>query len=196
MIVLGIDQARRSGWAVHDGRKIVQSGFVYNTPGMIGVVELVKAHAGSGGISSVLVVYEDHSGIPLHAKTRFQGGQAPTRNTATILGMGAAWGRWETALDLAGHNPRLRICVAPADWRLRVLGLVPSASTERCKATAKAWASQAVQGNVEDDNEAEAIAIASWGALDGKARLEAQRQARRMKDYQKRQAAKQGGLPW
>ena len=195
MIILGIDQARRSGWAVFKGAGIVASGFVYDTPGMVGVLDVVKAFA-DGDMTRVLVVFEDHSGIPLSAKARFARGHAPQRNTATILGIGAARGRWETALDLADHPERLRLSVEPQDWRARVLGLVPSASTERCKQAAGAYASQLIARAVTDDNEAEAVCIACWGSLDGVASLERERMQRRMRDRIKRMAGKQRGLPW
>lgn len=204
MIVLGIDQAKRSGWAVHRAGVIAHSGFVHDTPGMVGVVELVKglaraepgAAAGQTPMVNVLVVFEDHSGISLHHKAKFARGHAPTRNTATILGMGRMYGRWELALDLVGHPERLRVSVEPRDWRGRVLGLVPSASTERCKDTAVAYASQLTGHNVGDHNEAEAICIACWGALDGMAGLERERARARMAARDKRSKAKQGGLPW
>lgn len=207
MIVLGIDQAKRSGWAIHNGLAahvtalqglnvpcpIAASGFVHDTGGLVGVIEMAKALAHG---SEFLAVFEDHSGIPLQAKAKFARGQAPQRNAATILGMGAARGRWELALDLAEHPERLRLEVTPRDWRGRVLGLVPSASTERCKATACVYASRLIGHQVTDDNEAEAICIACWGALDGLAQLSAVRAERNMKARLVKAARKQGGLPW
>lgn len=196
MLVLGIDQARRSGWAILAGPHpfvVKASGFVHDTAGIMGVVAMARSMAGS---SPFLVVMEDHSGIPLHAKAKFARGQAPKRNTATILGIGAARGRWEVALDLAQHPDGLRMDVEPCDWRARVLGLSLCASTVRCKAAAMEYASRLIGKPVTDENEAEAVCIACWGALDGIAQLNRDRRERNMKARMVRAQKRQGGLPW
>lgn len=200
MFVLGIDQARRSGWCIHTGdvgacrTAVLASGFVLDTGGIMGVVAMVKSMAGA---EPYLAVFEDHSGIPLHNKTRFARGHgAPQRNTATILGIGAARGRWEVALDLAEHPDSLRVSVEPCDWRGRVLGLLSSANPDRCKAVAVEYASRLIGHAVTDHNEAEAVCIACWGALDGKAQLDAAKRERNMRARMVRAQKKQGGLPW
>ena len=193
MIVLGVDQARRSGWAIHNGQSIVASGFVQDTSGMMGVIAMVQAFADG---SPYLAVFEDHACIPLSSKAKFARGQVPRRNTATILGMGASLGRWEVALDLSQHPERLRLAVEPNDWRGRVLGLLPSASTDRCKAAAMEYASRLIARPVTDHNEAEAICLACWGSLDGVAILNAERRHKRMRERIVRQQLKQRGLPW
>ena len=137
----------------------------------------------------LLVVFEDHSGITLTKGTRLEG--KPTRNTAAILGMGAARGRWEEALDRAGHSEARRLHVLPKHWRARVLGLGPAARTEVCKAKALEWASGTLFKALTDHNEAEAVCIASWGGLDGVAAWEAKRTRRRVEERARRTARKQ-----
>lgn len=195
MIVLGIDQAATSGWAIHVGGpkgRIVAHGVARTWEARADVLTQALERAG-GVIGEVLVVFENHAGISLSKGSREEG-KAPTRNTAVILGLGAARGRWEEALDRRGHPELMRLSVEPKAWRARVLGLALGASRERCKHAALEWASAALYKPIADDNEAEAICIASWGALDGVSVLEGRRRHARAVARARAHARKQKSL--
>lgn len=168
--VLAIDQARRSGWGVHDLTRIVLHGHAQTSVQRREALKRMRQLPGFD-LSHLLVVFEDHSTMPVtrNAKFNYQTREGPTRNTATILGMGAARGRWEELLDILEHPHAQRIQVEPCEWR-RVLGTRVNLGTEGWKAQACMWATGATGGRIEDDNEAEACVMATWGACDGLAR--------------------------
>ena len=129
MITVGIDQARRSGWGLADGRKLVASGVAIDHASRLAVLELARTRNG-GTLRGVLVMFEDHSGIPLGRLTRDdkhtarKSGRfgAPERSTASILGQGAAHGRWLELLDMLEHPKAHRSSIKPHVWRNK-LGL-------------------------------------------------------------------------
>lgn len=193
MIVLGIDQASESGWAVHTGPggRVVAHGVARTWQDRHAAIQCALDHAGSvGSAAELLVVFEDHSGISLKKGTRGK----PTRSTASILGLGAARGRWDEALDRVGHPDSKRIQVEPKDWRGRVLGLGEHASTDLCKKCACEWATRQLYEIITDHNEAEGICITCWGALDGLSVWQGRRNLERAKARGKKQAKKQGVL--
>ena len=150
MIVLGIDQAATSGWAIarraNGAAKVLESGTVRGAVARRDVI----ARAVSLG-EPLAAVYEAHT---------VGGGRH--WNPATILGMGDARGRWLEALELAGVPRRLCIGVEPYTWRAAMIG--------RHRLTSDAWKAQsmlACSGRgiaVASDDEAEAVLIALWGA--------------------------------
>lgn len=185
-VILAIDQAEHSGWCVHYAgvwhhgmaRKAVQRNQAVHVAFQI-------AHEAQ---AKLLVVLEDHSGMPLTRGTRFDqdrrrgsyAGHADViRGTATILGMGAAAGRWLEQLELMGHSPSWTMRVEPREWRAKLIG--NHGDSEAIKKRAIARASQTVGRAIEDHNEAEAIAIAEWAALDGVARFFGAREAERVR---------------
>jgi hypothetical protein len=198
MIGLGIDQATRSGWGIAVNRQVVRSGVASTHAERKAVVELARELAG-GDMRQVLVMLEDHSGMPLgrltHAdrNTPRKGRQAaPQRNTATILGMGAARGRWEAVLDDAGHPKALRDEVEPRTWRGK-LGIT-GRDTDDLKASAAALASAHMLKQVTDLDEAEGICIALFAGIDGIARNEARKASARTEARDKRGVKKQLAL--
>lgn len=118
-----------------------------------------------GSARDLWVVREDHSKVPARHG----------RPVATVLGLGAAWGRWETLLDLAHVAVSHRRSVAPAVWRRAVLGPgVDRLRGEQAKAKAVRWASAALGHEVEHDA-AEALAIAAWAGANLPLQIEYER---------------------
>lgn len=195
MIALGIDQASRSGWGISVNRQVVRSGVATTHAERKAVLQLAAELAG-GRMADVLVMFEDHSAMPLgrltHADrdTPRKGRQAaPQRNTATILGMGAARGRWEELLDQAGHPKALRDDVEPRVWRAK-LGIRGS-DTDALKREACAWASRHMLRDITDIDEGDGVCIAAFAGIDGIQRRDARLAAARTDARGKRQADKQ-----
>jgi hypothetical protein len=187
-IFVGLDQAECSGWCIVAQGAVQAHGVTKDHQGIVAVFETVQRLC-EGNLTRVLVVLEDHGGHLYNAGKSFQ------RNPKSLVTLGAARGWWEHEFGRAGHPESLCLRVTSADWRLRVLGARNSLGTERLKALAVQWAAGRALHPVSDDNEAEAIAIASWAALDGVARLEQRRTVGRIKARDKRGQAKQLGLP-
>jgi hypothetical protein len=172
--VFALDQAKRSGAAVHDVRakRIVMRTHTRSENPLTASHERRMFMRDMRSLpdfdwSRVLVVFEDHSTIPLE----FTRGKGPSAKKVvmgkkSILSLGATWGEWRELLNIVEHPPSQRILVEPKEWR-RVLSTGCNVGTEAWKAQAKMWASAVVGAPVEDDNEAEACGIATWGAFDG-----------------------------
>ena len=168
-VIVGIDQAARSGWAVHSGGQVRASGVARSARERLEVVQAALSAAG-GDTRLLLIVLEDHGKMPLSRRTQYDAAtkHAPSRNAATILGMGDARGRWREQFELVGVPLSHFVLVEPRTWRLAVFGRgAPSMGTEAAKELAVRWASQVRGEPIADDNEAEAIAMASWGAREG-----------------------------
>lgn len=167
MIVLGIDQGRRSGWGIVRGDHVVACGSATTPKARLHAVRGLLELARHGGWAPVAVL-EDHSKVPMTAGSRHKrdGGKV-TRGTAQLLGMGDARGRWLELLALHG----VRSCmVSPGLWRPAVLGIPKSTRTDPAKAAAVTWATRLVgsQGDGAGwslgEDECEALAIAWWGS--------------------------------
>lgn len=167
-VILALDQAEHSGFAMHNGRAVCEWGLAKS------------AHDRGAAISEafalrdkhearLLVFYEDHSEIP--AKVRWP--------TPVILGMGDARGRWLEQLELLGHPRSWVVGVTMKAWRARTIGT--HGGTDAIKGRAVRFASALVKTAVEDHNTAEAIVIAQWAALDGVARFFAAREMAKAK---------------
>jgi hypothetical protein len=188
-VVLGVDQASRSGWALHRTGKIEASGVCKNARERALVVEMALALAGSP--KALLVVLEDHTKMPLSRNTQFDSftKRAPSRNAAVIIGMGDARGRWREQLELAGVPLSHFLMVEPRVWRKAVFGGgASSMGTDQAKALAVSWSSQLCGRRIEDDNEAEAVAIASWGGRHGLFTFQASLHEAQVKGRTKRRA--------
>ena len=167
-VVLGVDQAACSGAAIHAGGRVVASGVTRNARERREAVTLALGLAGDP--RGLLVVLEDHGKMPLTRLAQFSAetGEPPSRNADVIVGMGDARGRWREQLELAGVPLNHFLLVEPRTWRQAVFGRGAHAlGTDAAKALALQWASQVRGERVADDNEAEAIAIATWGARNG-----------------------------
>lgn len=156
-IVLGIDQAARSGWAIARGDKLLTSGTVAitDTKGCQQALDLWQAQVlaadGQG-----FVWFEDHSDVPARAG----------RNTTSILGMGASRGHWDALLNLRGFpkTEQRRGKVPPKTWRPATFGIPARTKTERAKRLAVKAAALHAGWPMADDNEAEACGIALWAS--------------------------------
>jgi hypothetical protein len=156
--VLGIDQAKASGWALIElaQQRCVLSGVAKTPAEQEDVLNLL---AGLPGLfwPSVLVVLEDHSFMPTRAGT----------SARTLLSLGESRGRWLALLSERGHPPEARLLCTPAVWR-KVLAKPGTRFTRATwKREAKRWASARVGERITSDDEAEAIAIAYWGSWEG-----------------------------
>jgi hypothetical protein len=155
--VLGIDQARSSGYGVLEleRRRVVQHGRCSLGAGQRAVLKALRSLPGFS-YASLLVVMEDHRHLPVS-----KGGSA-----ATLLGIGDARGQWKALLSICEHPPAQMLLVEPREWR-RVMGTRVNLQRDAWKAQARMWASAVLQTPVRDDDEAEALGIAYWGAWDG-----------------------------
>lgn len=182
MIVIGIDQAERSGWGIAQGRHVIEHGVAWTHPMRRAVLERASELNG-GTLRGVLVMFEDHAGMPLSRLTSFdrtteRHGRpgAPERTTGSILGQGASKGRWLELLDMLGHPKALRDKVKPHVWRNK-LG-ISCRRTDAAKLGACQVASAAVNAMITDHDEAEGIAITLYAAIEGAMRAELVRKAR------------------
>ncbi len=103
---------------------------------------------------------EEDTGLPLivvgeswKGRARWQG-----RNTQTLAGIGAAWGRWAEALELLGVPKRRTLRIDTGTWRRAVFGGPAKRRSEMWKRMAVSWV-EAHYGVVVSDDEAEAICI-------------------------------------
>lgn len=177
IVSVGIDQGSRSGWGVAHGRNVVAHGVASTWRHRLAVLEYARA-LNAGTLRGVIVMFEDHSGIPLgrltrddHTTQRRGRSGAPERSTASILGQGSNKGRWLEQLDMLGHPHAARDKVKPHVWRAK-LGITGKIGTDRAKLAACNIATAAVGAAITDHDEAEGIAITIFAALDGVMRFQ------------------------
>lgn len=175
-VVIGIDQGARSGWGIAHGRSVVAHGVATTWRHRLAVLEQARALNG-GTLRGVLVMFEDHSGIPLgrltrddHTTQRRGRSGAPERSTASILGQGSNKGRWLERLDELGHPQAARDRVKPHVWRAK-LGIT-GRGTDRLKLEACRFATAAVGEEITDHDQADGIGLTLFAALDGVMRFE------------------------
>lgn len=186
--ILCLDQATTSGWALISPcspadascRLISPVGpWAFRSYGsasrtLAAVDTVLRAAVDLAGAErDLVVVFEDHGTVP----ARFG------YSTSTLLGMGAARGYWEHALD-AIHQPKVaRYRVAPEQWRAAVLGTrVARAKKDAAKAAAVQWAHAVTEDRDITHDVAEALCIAAWASTAIPRQLEieaAERTARR-----------------
>lgn len=175
--VLGLDPARASGWALWLPSTIVASGVCATSQDRRACIVDAKVQAAARGLPLV-VVYERHT-VGGRRVTRRDGSQGSSWNPATMMGMGESRGRWLEQLELA-EVPRSHVIgVTPGEWRRAALGS-RTAIMARDELKALAIESCRLRGyDVRDDDQAEAILIALWGAqASAEVRILAQRKRR------------------
>lgn len=155
--VIGIDQATCSGWAAVElkRRQCVLSGRAKTPAEQKHALLDLEALPGFSW-REALVVMEDHRHIPADKG----------KSVGTLLKLGEARGRWHALLSVFDHPETHRILVQPQRWR-RILGTRAHLPRAAWKAQAKLWSSAVCARPITNDDEAEAICIASWGAWDG-----------------------------
>lgn len=166
--VFAVDQAAQSGWALHDLARIVDHGTVSGTHQMRDLLASLADYPGFA-LERCLVVFEDHAAIPVDYRARFdpRTGEGPKRNPQrTMIGLGAALGAWRTLLDLAGHPSAQRMLVTPSEWR-RVLRGCRFGQADDWKSAAVRYATALTRHAMDSDDEAEAVVMSVWGAVDG-----------------------------
>ena len=186
-VVLGLDTGVHGGWSIHAGA-VELSGVARSAKDRQTVVATAVRKAEANQVP-LLVVFEDHSKMPLKRKTRGDRRHrgAPERSTASVLGMGGARDRWHEQLDLVEHPMSWRMKVEPKRWRQR-FGF--RGNTDSLKRQACTWASNETRRTITDHNEAEAICLSCWGAIDGLTEHEAKRELERVKAKEARERRK------
>lgn len=156
-VVLGVDTARRSGWAISVSGKHLGSGELdtLNPPAVRNVVGLALNAAGERELPCVLVLEKPWGGT-----------------VAVVSALGAARERWlsvwrEYAL---GHKAKV-VLVTPATWRSAVLGRgFGSKPRDQVRDVEQAVAAGIVglkPGQRLGADEAPAVCIARWAAHAG-----------------------------
>jgi hypothetical protein len=171
-VILAIDPGNVSGWAIVSPRRSAvdakQSVTVWSGRTTAGpknhIVEMARDAATNDVMRPLIVVAETWTtGDPVHDRRM---------RAATMLGLGAAWGRWSDALDAVGV-PKSRILrVNTSTWRAKIIGGPMNRTTEEWKRLALLHAQQrfpvrAPSGQVSSDDEAEALCIAAWAMCAG-----------------------------
>jgi hypothetical protein len=82
--------------------------------------------------------------------------------TQTVTGLGASWGRWSEALDIAKVSRRRIARVWSGTWRARVIGGSAMRRSEQWKTIARGYV-KSLFGVEVDDDEAEAILVGFYG---------------------------------
>jgi hypothetical protein len=205
MIAVGVDQGARSGWAIGDSSTGTIGAWGVATKHADRIAVLQRAAFANGGtLRGVVVMFEDHSKMPLgrlgrgdhnpnvdRGKGRFG---APQRSTESILGQGAAKGRWLELLDMLGHPVAGRMKVEPRTWRAR-LGIVAKGS-EALKLEARRYAAK-MMGLTEafdDDDLAEGVCLCMYAILDAEVLASLKNAHLKATKKEQREAASQAEL--
>lgn len=167
--ILCLDQAAKSGYAlltrIESGARLepILPGAGWNLAGYGTATRTLAAVDTVLGVvkracdpREFAVVFEDHGDI------RASRGA----NTDTILGMGAARGYWEHALDVLGQPKGMRFYVSPSTWRGGVLGRgAARLPRPKAKESALRWATAKTCDHHLSEDAAEAIVIAAWASI-------------------------------
>lgn len=157
-VIFGIDPGKVSGWAIFAEKKFVASG-------------VATTHEERETAFVTAIMWSNKLDLPLIVgrETWTAGGWKSHKG---ILGMGAAWGKWEAILD--GRVPKNRVFgVNPNVWRKAILGLKAGKYTrEQAKRLAKLYCSANGYVNCDGDtcaiihDQAEATCIAYFMIFD------------------------------
>jgi hypothetical protein len=151
-VVLGVDTAARSGWAVSVSGRLVESGEV-DTLAEVEVERVVRSaltHGAAGGLPVVLVLEAPYGG-----------------RVEIIAALGVARERWLRAWRAVGQSPRRVVRVQPSTWRAAVLGQCAIGKrrdeVRALEQQVAAW----LFGRELGADEAPACLIARWGSQAG-----------------------------
>jgi hypothetical protein len=143
-IILSLDTARRSGWAIFDCGEFRVAGPATTPEHREEVV-------------GIAVTLSRSKGIPLVVGAEDWDMQGMGR--AAIFGLGAGFGRWEHVLEREGYDKRLLFRVKVNEWRRMVLG-ARIGRNERDELKAMAMGACKARGwVVQSDDAAEAALI-------------------------------------
>ena len=170
-VILAIDPGNVSGWAIVSPRQpmnVRQTVTVWSGKTTDGpknhIVEMARDAATNDVMRPLIVVAETWTtGDRVHDRRM---------RAATMLGLGAAWGRWSDALDAIGV-PKSRILrVNTSTWRAKIIGGPMNRSTEEWKRLAHLHAQQRFpvrsSGSASlGDDESEALCVAAWAMYAG-----------------------------
>lgn len=161
--VLAVDPGERSGWAVWVRGKLVDHGTAIHPFERAAAVQRAFGVASDRGLP-LAVVAETWSA------RRFQaaGGRM---STASIAGMGAAWGRWLEQIELC-HTPNVvgrwtgpaYVRVEPPTWRAPTIGNGGNSAAMKLRAMQRASSNARGAGLPEPkwSDAADAIVIGEW----------------------------------
>jgi hypothetical protein len=155
-VVLGVDTARRSGWAIRSRGALLYSGELDTTyaPRVREVIELAGVIANAARLPLVLVL------------ERAYGGKA-----FVLVALGQARERWLGPWVELGYRRTQVVSVLPATWRARVLGRAHAiARRDEVRAVEMQAARRMVAAAMRDElgaDEAAAILISQWATYAG-----------------------------
>ncbi|MCH9839215.1 hypothetical protein K0U83_26370 [bacterium] len=145
--ILAIDPGRTSGWAVFAFDRCIASGTATTHDQRVLAIEIAQAEESRSGRKLIVV-----------AEKWAPGGRW---YTATMTGIGAAWGMWQAALESCGVPAARIVRVYPQTWRAKVLGGGWGVKSDE-------WALRAAKraetetGHPCSDDEAEAVCVGAW----------------------------------
>lgn len=148
-VVLAVDTATRSGWALYVSGRLRGSGEVdTRDAGALGdIIVDARDRAARGGLPLALALESPYGGSPF-----------------IVAALGQARERWLQAWRAADGGVDRVVLVQPQTWRARVLpGEWRGASRERVRAAEQRVAAQ-LAGHAVGGDEAAAILIGRWGA--------------------------------
>lgn len=118
-IILSIDAGKVSGWAIFDCGKLVEYGEARRLSERQDAVRMAVELAAERGLP--LIVCAERWTAGGWGKSA-KGGKKNQGMTKTLLGLGAAWGKWEDVLEDHEVPKRCVVRFPPQTWRARVLG--------------------------------------------------------------------------
>ena len=147
-VVLAIDPGKVSGWALFLCGRLIAVGTVRKASELQKVIDDAQQLAHKESLRLIVV-----------AETWEAGGW---KSHKQLIGMGASWGRWALALELAGHPVRRIVRVSVQTWRSVVLGGARTKHAAERYARAR-WPAF----TFPTDDAAEAACQGAWGCQAG-----------------------------
>lgn len=152
-VILGIDSGATSGWSI-----FIKDQFYISS--------IARNHDERKRGIVMAAFYSENRGLPLIVgREAWSPGWGKKRTFKSIVGTGAAWGKWEELLESFGLPKRRIFTVTPNVWRKAILGLKVGRHTrDQAKASAiayckaKGWWNMDINELVHDAAEATCIA--------------------------------------
>ena len=159
-VVLGIDPGKKAGAAVTYDDRLLMSQAVRDKP-----LERARVVATAFGCAKTIAdaIGEEVHGVLVVERFGAGAGAFGRFGARTRDGIAARAGAWMEAWELGGGKKKHIVRVFPQTWRSPVLGR-GQGSAVLMKELAKIYVVGRYGLCIEDDNEAEAICIATWAA--------------------------------